>query len=65
MAYQVWTCNLLLYSFNVGEGAVGEPWVTPASYLQVLGFATLLAGTITYAQVWAPSQGIHPVQHSS
>jgi hypothetical protein len=48
---QVWAVNLSLYALHVGGGSVGEPWLTPGSWLQLLGFAILLAGTIVYGQV--------------
>ena len=51
MAFQVWAVGLSLWLLRVGNGTVGEAWVTPTSQLQLLGFALLLLGTIIYAQV--------------
>ena len=48
---QVWALDLVLFYLHVGGGTVGEPWVDPASWLQLLGFALLLLGTVIYAQV--------------
>eukprot|EP00884_Botryococcus_braunii_P001948 jgi/Botrbrau1/11754/Bobra.0195s0079.1 len=46
----VWGVNVLLYKLHVGGGAVGEPWLWPASPLQLAGFLLILAGTLLYAQ---------------
>jgi hypothetical protein len=43
--------DLVLYEFLPPDLDVGEAWVNPASWFQLLGFSLLLAGTIIYAQV--------------
>lgn len=47
----MWALNVILYKLQVGGGVVGEPWLWPASPLQLLGFTFVLAGTLLYAQV--------------
>ena len=53
LARQVWAVDLVLYGVLPADLNVGEAWVSPASWLQLLGFSLLLAGTIIYAQVLA------------
>jgi hypothetical protein len=53
LARQVWVVDLVLYGALPADLNVGEAWVSPASWLQLLGFSLLLAGTIIYAQVLA------------
>ena len=53
LARQVWAVDLVLYEALPADLNVGEAWVSPASWLQLLGFSLLLAGTIIYAQVLA------------
>lgn len=44
----IWVVNLLLYYGQPLKGAaLGEPW-TAHSWLQAVGFAVLVAGTLTY-----------------
>lgn len=43
--------DLVLYGVLPPDINVGEAWVSPASWIQLLGFSLLLAGTIIYAQV--------------
>ncbi len=52
---QVWAVDLLLYGMLPPDLNVGEAWVNPASWIQLLGFSLLLAGTIIYAQVCLPT----------
>lgn len=48
----MWAVNLALYALHVGGSSrVGEAWHSPESWVQMGGFALLLAGTIIYAQV--------------
>lgn len=46
--------DLVLYGMLPPDLNVGEAWVNPASWIQLLGFSLLLAGTIIYAQVRLP-----------
>ncbi|KAK9918918.1 hypothetical protein WJX75_008024 [Coccomyxa subellipsoidea] len=51
----VWVVDLVLYGALPADLNVGEAWVSPASWLQLLGFSLLLAGTIIYAQGSSPA----------
>ncbi|BDA48956.1 probable solute carrier family 35 member F6 at N-terminal half [Coccomyxa sp. Obi] len=51
----VWAVDLLLYGMLPPDLNVGEAWVSPASWIQLLGFSLLLAGTIIYAQGSSPA----------
>lgn len=50
----MWAVDLLLYAALPADLNVGEAWISPASWIQLLGFSLLLAGTIIYAQVGPP-----------
>jgi len=45
----VWGAELFVY-YAINE-EFGEPWKTPQSYLQLLGFALLVTGTLIYNEI--------------
>ena len=44
----VWILGLCLYYFSGKESSIGERWMIPASFVTLLGFATMLGGICLY-----------------
>eukprot|EP01025_Chloroclados_australasicus_P033081 TRINITY_DN3360_c0_g3_i2.p1 TRINITY_DN3360_c0_g3~~TRINITY_DN3360_c0_g3_i2.p1 ORF type:complete len:541 (+),score=49.39 TRINITY_DN3360_c0_g3_i2:204-1625(+) len=46
----VWIIDLILFQLPFIQGALGEKWNIPYSFLQLLGFGVLVSGTVVYGK---------------